>query len=99
MDDYRLDEGYRNDLSFLFCCHIAEGRPAWLELVPTRIVHTWQVLKRVVRVLALCMLRFCCMAAMHPAVASCRRLPARLGNLPVSSRLRAAPRHAATLPL
>ncbi|PRW20840.1 poly-gamma-glutamate biosynthesis isoform A [Chlorella sorokiniana] len=42
VDDYRLDEGYRNDLSFLFCCHIAEGRPAWLELVPTHIVHTWQ---------------------------------------------------------
>lgn len=43
MDDYRLDEGYRNDLSFLFCCHVVEGRPAWLELVPTHIVHTWQV--------------------------------------------------------
>ena len=43
VDDYRLDEGYRNDLSFLFCCHIADGRPAWLELVPTRIVHKWQV--------------------------------------------------------
>lgn len=43
VDDYRLDEGYRNDLAFLFCCHIAGGRPAWLELVPTHIMHTWQV--------------------------------------------------------
>lgn len=79
MDDYRLDEDYRNDLSFLFCCHIAEGRPAWLELVPTRIVHTWQVLKLIARVLALCLLRCCCMAAVHPAVASCGRLPAPAG--------------------
>ena len=43
MDDYRLDAGYRNNLSFLYCCHIAAGRPAWLELVPTRIVHTFLV--------------------------------------------------------
>ena len=43
IDDYRLDEGYRNDLGFLYCCHVSEGRPAWLELVPTQIVHTRQV--------------------------------------------------------
>ena len=43
IDDYKLDEGYRNDLSFLYCCHVSEGRPAWLELVTTQIVHTWQV--------------------------------------------------------
>lgn len=43
IDDYRLDEGFRNDLGFLYCCHISDGVPAELEMVPTRIVHTWQV--------------------------------------------------------
>lgn len=43
IDDYRLDEDFRNDLGFLYCCHIRDGVPAELELVPTRIVHTWQV--------------------------------------------------------
>lgn len=42
IDDYRLDEGFRNDLGFLYCCHISDGVPAELEMVPTRIVHTWQ---------------------------------------------------------
>ncbi|KAL4424873.1 hypothetical protein ABPG77_002096 [Micractinium sp. CCAP 211/92] len=42
IDDYRLDEDFRNDLGFLYCCHIRDGVPAELELVPTRIVHTWQ---------------------------------------------------------
>lgn len=41
IDDYRLDDHYRNDLGCLFCCHIADGVPKWLELVPTKIVHTW----------------------------------------------------------
>ncbi|KAL4451871.1 hypothetical protein ABPG75_007533 [Micractinium tetrahymenae] len=42
VDDYRLDEDFRNDLGFLYCCHISDGIPAELELVPTRIVHTGQ---------------------------------------------------------
>lgn len=37
-------QGFRNDLGFLYCLHThARGSPAWLELVPTHIVHAWQV--------------------------------------------------------
>ena len=60
VDDYHVDEDYRNDLGFLYCAHVrvdqaassgggdAQGTSTTstacvesLELVPTRIVHTW----------------------------------------------------------
>lgn len=48
VDDYRLDEEFRNDLGFLYCCHVSDGLPAVLELVPTQIVHTWQVEEQII---------------------------------------------------
>lgn len=48
MDDYRLDEEFKNDLGFLYCCHVSDGLPAVLELVPTQIVHTWQVEEQII---------------------------------------------------
>jgi poly-gamma-glutamate synthesis protein (capsule biosynthesis protein) len=37
VDDYYIDEYYRNDLSFLFQLDIVDLKPARLELVPTKI--------------------------------------------------------------
>lgn len=57
VDDYALDESYRNDLGFLYCLHLESGynetrtespasttmcRPRELELVPTKINHEWR---------------------------------------------------------
>ena len=52
VDDYALDESYRNDLGFLYCVHLeSDGdraslsgrvRPKELELVPTKIIHEWR---------------------------------------------------------
>lgn len=44
IDDYALDDTYRNDLSFLYCMHVDVGsvRPQELELVPIKITHEWR---------------------------------------------------------
>lgn len=42
IDDYALDEEYRNDLGFLYALHLDNTRPVSLELVPTMISHVWQ---------------------------------------------------------
>lgn len=42
LDDYALDDEYRNDLGFLYCLHMEGPRPRELELVPTKILHQWR---------------------------------------------------------
>ena len=44
IDDYAMDESYRNDLGFLYCMHLdpENSAPRELELVPTKIVHKWR---------------------------------------------------------
>ena len=49
IDDYALDENYRNDLGFMYCMHLGRDttsggslRPTQLELIPTKIVHEWR---------------------------------------------------------
>lgn len=42
IDDYALDQDYRNDLGFIYCLHLEDKQPSSLELVPTRINHIWR---------------------------------------------------------
>jgi len=42
IDDYALDQDYRNDLGFMYCLHLEDKQPTALELVPTRINHVWR---------------------------------------------------------
>ncbi|KAH7617692.1 hypothetical protein Ndes2526B_g07558 [Nannochloris sp. 'desiccata'] len=49
IDDYALDEVYRNDLGFMYCLHLDDQTtssaaliPRELELIPTKITHEWR---------------------------------------------------------
>jgi len=44
IDDYAVDDTYRNDLGFMYCMHVdvESMRPRELELVPISITHEWQ---------------------------------------------------------
>lgn len=41
LDDYAMDESYRNDLGFLYDLKIHQGRPTVLDMYPSMIRHTW----------------------------------------------------------
>uniref|UniRef100_A0A7S3XFP0 Capsule synthesis protein CapA domain-containing protein n=1 Tax=Picocystis salinarum TaxID=88271 RepID=A0A7S3XFP0_9CHLO len=41
LDDYAMDESYRNNLGFLYDLRIQRGRPTTLDMYPSMIHHTW----------------------------------------------------------
>jgi poly-gamma-glutamate synthesis protein (capsule biosynthesis protein) len=49
IDDYALDEMYRNDLGFMYCLHVDDPstssgtpKPRELELIPSKVTHEWR---------------------------------------------------------
>eukprot|EP01025_Chloroclados_australasicus_P008788 TRINITY_DN13232_c0_g1_i3.p1 TRINITY_DN13232_c0_g1~~TRINITY_DN13232_c0_g1_i3.p1 ORF type:complete len:411 (-),score=63.43 TRINITY_DN13232_c0_g1_i3:82-1314(-) len=41
VDDYAVDDGFRNDLSFIYKLGFKNNRPHCMHLIPTYIKHTW----------------------------------------------------------